>query len=58
MELQCKHCGCYFIPSKEDQELYENGECEPSFICDDCFDDQEFSEQFEGYQHSDADNGL
>jgi hypothetical protein len=39
MEYRCIHCGDYFTPNKEDQDLIEEGFIMlPPDTCDDCFD--------------------
>lgn len=55
--LKCKKCGDRFEPTKEEREMYEDGDAILPAICDDCFSLQE-SAQDEYYQFSDADNGL
>ncbi len=57
MKAKCKHCGESFEPTKEDQELYEEGYCDRPDCCSDCFTMTENTD-FEYEQHSDADPGL
>ena len=60
MKIRCKHCGEYFYPDDETQELLFSGYIESYSVntCDDCWDLLEHSQEDVSEMHSDADMGL
>jgi hypothetical protein len=60
MEIRCRHCGDYFSPDPDTQELIAEGYISPSSVdtCDECQELLEYSEADCSESFSDADPGL
>jgi len=56
MEIRCKHCGDYFSPSPETQELIAEGYISRTSVdtCDECWELIEYSEADYSESFSDA----
>lgn len=55
--LHCKSCGEKFEPTKQEREMWEDGDSTLPNECNECFSMREDSAG-EMYEHSDADPGL
>jgi len=60
MEIRCRHCGDYFSPGPETQELIAEGHITLTSVdtCDECWELLEYSEADCSESFSDADPGL
>jgi len=60
MEIRCRHCGDYFSPNPETQELIAEGFLTLTSVdtCDECWELMEYSEVDCSESFSDADPGL
>lgn len=58
-KIQCIHCREMFALSKDEVEMYEDGNCDPTPICDECLEMINDIENFNIEDcFSDADPGL
>jgi RNase P subunit RPR2 len=60
MRIRCKHCGEYFCPGEDTQDLLEGGYIDSSTVntCDECWDLISTSQYDLIETYSDAEPGL